>query len=270
MLVFVHSNQGLVWDIETVDALEKIRVFGSYIGQAPSYFNQKKTREVGTGQPGKTVSSGQPGKTIPSGKPGKTVSSGQPNNPKKTFPFLLSFEQLLLLQELGIALYELEYKQPSVEQEKEYQQLMESRVQEYNQKKKEYDIQMKEYYTKSRTGPKPNFDKPELPVLVELVNQYSPLKKVELQQTKKYKCFKALYDKGYWITSGLKFGGDWLLYPDNPNTCHSNYIVDYKRDIKVLNLISGSRLGTSVNKKRMYVWWTGKLESLVFEWSGWT
>ncbi|KAJ3318595.1 hypothetical protein HDV06_007177 [Boothiomyces sp. JEL0866] len=192
---------------------------------------------------------------------------------EKTFPYLLSIEQLLLLQDFGIPLYELECKHIDPEQKQEHYNKMQVRIEDYNQKKKEYDLQMKQYYTdrkgrdKQKYIPRPNIAKPELPILIELQNQYSPVKQINLVPTEKFRCYKALYEKQFWITSGLKFGGDWLLYPEHPNTCHSNYIVDYKKEIKVLDLISGSRLGTSVNKKRAYVWWNEKLEFVVFEWS---
>lgn len=37
--------------------------------------------------------------------------------------------------------------------------------------------------------------------------------------------FQDLYKKGYFITSGTKFGGDYLLYADDPELVHSKFIV---------------------------------------------
>ena len=41
----------------------------------------------------------------------------------------------------------------------------------------------------------------------------------------RYRVFQDLYDKGYTMTSGAKFGGDFLAYPGDPLLYHAQYTV---------------------------------------------
>ncbi|KAJ5079895.1 tRNA-splicing endonuclease subunit sen34-related [Anaeramoeba ignava] len=67
--------------------------------------------------------------------------------------------------------------------------------------------------------------------------------------------FRDLWQRGYFISSGLKFGGDYLLYPNDPGKFHASHIVKVVSSENVLTpkyLISSGRLGTSVNKKVIF------------------
>ncbi|KAG8434077.1 hypothetical protein GDO86_012449 [Hymenochirus boettgeri] len=67
----------------------------------------------------------------------------------------------------------------------------------------------------------------------------------------RYKVFRNLWQKGYFLTNGSKFGGDFLVYPGDPMRFHAHYIVicyPYKKEIPLSDIISAGRLGTNVKK----------------------
>ena len=64
-----------------------------------------------------------------------------------------------------------------------------------------------------------------------------------------YKYFK---DKNFFVTSGIKYGADFLLYKDDPNFIHSEYLVyikDFKTDFNFKEIINGERISLSHKKK---------------------
>lgn len=67
----------------------------------------------------------------------------------------------------------------------------------------------------------------------------------------KYRIFSYFWEKGYFLTSGRKFGGDFLIYPGDPSRFHSFYIavcVEHSKPLTVLDLVCLGRLGTTVKK----------------------
>ena len=65
----------------------------------------------------------------------------------------------------------------------------------------------------------------------------------------KYAVFHDLWLKGYYLTSGLKYGGDYLVYRDNPNKVHSDFIaivIPWQQPID--NIVALGRLGSKVKK----------------------
>jgi len=44
-------------------------------------------------------------------------------------------------------------------------------------------------------------------------------------QLLKFRVFQDLWKKGYYITSGLKFGGDFLVYEQHPGHTHATYVA---------------------------------------------
>ncbi|KAL7306504.1 hypothetical protein TKK_0001203 [Trichogramma kaykai] len=71
----------------------------------------------------------------------------------------------------------------------------------------------------------------------------------------RYKVFKDLWEKGFYITSGDKFGCDFLVYPGDPIMFHSQFmIMCRRRDEKmyVTNLIFDMRGGNNVRKTTVY------------------
>lgn len=70
----------------------------------------------------------------------------------------------------------------------------------------------------------------------------------------KYSAFKYLYIKGFYLTSGAKFGGDFLVYPGDPTNYHSQFILvcfDSKQEYNSLSLkqlVTYARMATTVKK----------------------
>ncbi|CAO3652346.1 unnamed protein product [Mucor fragilis] len=64
--------------------------------------------------------------------------------------------------------------------------------------------------------------------------------------------FDFFWSQGFYITSGIKFGGQFLLYPDDPMCVHSEYIVSIKQtkdqEILPLEIIGMGRTATNVKK----------------------
>ena len=66
--------------------------------------------------------------------------------------------------------------------------------------------------------------------------------------------YKNLKDKNFYVTLGFKYGADFLVYRDDPNFIHSEFILNVYNDseeISVKELIYGERLGVNTKKKYM-------------------
>ncbi|KAF2880940.1 hypothetical protein ILUMI_25221 [Ignelater luminosus] len=76
-----------------------------------------------------------------------------------------------------------------------------------------------------------------------------------LQQTTPTKCavYADLWEKGYYITPGLKFGGDFLVYSGDPAIFHAIFIIRCIEEPSSNNhtseIVTFGRLGTSVKKR---------------------
>ncbi|XP_062993536.1 tRNA-splicing endonuclease subunit Sen34 [Elgaria multicarinata webbii] len=73
------------------------------------------------------------------------------------------------------------------------------------------------------------------------------------QQDHEMRCciFRNLWEQGYYVTSGSKFGGDFLVYPGDPMRFHAHYIalcVPKDASLSLHDIISAGRLGTNVKK----------------------
>ncbi|KAJ2720105.1 tRNA-splicing endonuclease subunit Sen34 [Coemansia sp. Benny D115] len=74
------------------------------------------------------------------------------------------------------------------------------------------------------------------------------------RQKQLFRLYKDLYAKGYYLTRGLKFGGDYLLYPGEPMRYHSSHVVNLIAHGSTLSphqIVSLGRLGTGVKKTRV-------------------
>ncbi|MEM2707475.1 MAG: tRNA-intron lyase [Candidatus Pacearchaeota archaeon] len=80
------------------------------------------------------------------------------------------------------------------------------------------------------------------------------LKKLNEKEIDCYIVFEDLRNRGYILKSGLKFGGDFIIYDKGkkPNKDHSDWVlVIFKRDknINIKDFVSKIRVATSTNKK---------------------
>ncbi|VDP30642.1 unnamed protein product [Soboliphyme baturini] len=67
----------------------------------------------------------------------------------------------------------------------------------------------------------------------------------------RFPVFTDLHNRGYYITSGLKFGCDYLLYPGDPLAFHASHLVHCakrSKQFRARDLLSWCRLGTQVKK----------------------
>ncbi|GAB6023904.1 hypothetical protein CHUAL_008640 [Chamberlinius hualienensis] len=70
-------------------------------------------------------------------------------------------------------------------------------------------------------------------------------------QKMRLRVYTDLYDKGYYITTGGKFGGDYLLYPGDPVQYHASHIaicVPQETELSGYDIIAKGRLGSTVKK----------------------
>ncbi|XP_011867038.1 PREDICTED: tRNA-splicing endonuclease subunit Sen34 [Vollenhovia emeryi] len=71
------------------------------------------------------------------------------------------------------------------------------------------------------------------------------------EQQLRYKVYKDLWERQYYITSGEKFGGDFLVYPGDPIMFHSQYVVQCRRkdeEIPITEIVAQCRLSCHVRK----------------------
>lgn len=89
-----------------------------------------------------------------------------------------------------------------------------------------------------------------------------------------YRVFLDLWEKGYYLTSAVNFGGDFLAYPGDPMKYHSFYIViiiPWGRKIRPFDIISAGRLGASVKKTALLCSVEQDTNTIVYvsvKWSG--
>ncbi|KPJ07148.1 tRNA-splicing endonuclease subunit Sen34 [Papilio machaon] len=88
----------------------------------------------------------------------------------------------------------------------------------------------------------------------------------------RYNIFKDLWLKGHYITSGSKFGCDYLLYPGDPVRFHATYMVrcvyDTLAPFRPTNLVAFGRLSVAVNKLAILAFCNsfGKIEYQTLQW----
>ncbi|CAM9922775.1 unnamed protein product [Lampetra fluviatilis] len=67
----------------------------------------------------------------------------------------------------------------------------------------------------------------------------------------RYRVYRDLQRRGLHLTSGAKFGGDFLVYPGDPLRFHSHFIAlchDDERPMALVELLAAARLGSNVKK----------------------
>ncbi|KAF9650918.1 tRNA-intron endonuclease catalytic domain-like protein [Thelephora ganbajun] len=95
--------------------------------------------------------------------------------------------------------------------------------------------------------------------------------------TERAKCavFRDLWDKGYYMGGGLKFGGDYLVYPGDPLRYHSHFtatvIESPNKTVMPMEVVAHGRLGTATRKTHLFCTWdekAGKVSYVSIEWAG--
>ncbi|KAF8330772.1 tRNA intron endonuclease, partial [Cantharellus anzutake] len=87
--------------------------------------------------------------------------------------------------------------------------------------------------------------------------------------------FRDLSEKGYYMGSGLKFGGDWLVYPGDPLRYHSHFVATvFSRPtstLRPIDVVAFGRLGTATRKTHLLCGYddeTGIVDYYSIEWAG--
>lgn len=71
------------------------------------------------------------------------------------------------------------------------------------------------------------------------------------EEERKMIVFEDLWKKGYFLSNGSKFGGNYLVYPGDTLQYHANFVVivkGYEEELSPLDIISYGRLGVTVKK----------------------
>jgi tRNA-splicing endonuclease subunit Sen34 len=71
----------------------------------------------------------------------------------------------------------------------------------------------------------------------------------------KYPLYKYLNARGYYTTPGLRFGGDFSVYPGDPFRYHAHYLANsygWDEAVPLLDLVTSGRLGTAVKKSFLF------------------
>jgi len=96
-------------------------------------------------------------------------------------------------------------------------------------------------------------------------------------QEERAKCavFADLWHKGYYMGNGLRFGGDWLVYPGDPLRYHSHFVATAypspHAPIQPMEIIAHGRLGTASKKSHLLCGWdesTNQVTYVSVEWAG--
>ncbi|XP_014468874.1 PREDICTED: tRNA-splicing endonuclease subunit Sen34 [Dinoponera quadriceps] len=93
-------------------------------------------------------------------------------------------------------------------------------------------------------------------------------------QQVKYKVYKDLWERGYYITNGDKFGGDFLIYPGDPIMFHSQFIIQCQckdEEISVIELVAKCRISCHVRKTlvlAMYCKEEDRVKYQSLQWAG--
>ncbi|KAJ1649905.1 tRNA-splicing endonuclease subunit [Coemansia sp. RSA 1836] len=89
----------------------------------------------------------------------------------------------------------------------------------------------------------------------------------------RFDMYRDLHSRGFFITRGIKFGADYMLYPGEPMRYHSHYVVslvEHDQAITPRELVALGRLGTSVKKTRFLCSWDASTQKFVYvslDWS---
>ncbi|KDQ12352.1 hypothetical protein BOTBODRAFT_189340 [Botryobasidium botryosum FD-172 SS1] len=86
--------------------------------------------------------------------------------------------------------------------------------------------------------------------------------------------FRDLITKGYFLGGGMKFGGDWLVYPGDPLRYHSHFVATVFPTptslLRPMDIVAFGRLGTATKKAHLLCGWdqkTGEVDYYSIEWA---
>ncbi|KAF4615337.1 hypothetical protein D9613_003242 [Agrocybe pediades] len=87
--------------------------------------------------------------------------------------------------------------------------------------------------------------------------------------------FKDLWKQGYFMGGGIKFGGEYLVYPGDPLRYHSHFaatvIESPIASLRPMEIVAHGRLGTATKKAHLLCGWDDEkheVSYLTIEWAG--
>ncbi|KXN82595.1 putative tRNA-splicing endonuclease subunit sen-34 [Leucoagaricus sp. SymC.cos] len=95
--------------------------------------------------------------------------------------------------------------------------------------------------------------------------------------TERARCgvFRSLWAKGYFMGSGIKFGGDYLVYPGDPLRYHSHFVATViespSQTLRPMEVVAHGRLGTATKKSHLLCKWDDEKKEVSYlsiEWAG--
>ncbi|KAG0705026.1 tRNA-intron endonuclease catalytic domain-like protein [Suillus ampliporus] len=96
-----------------------------------------------------------------------------------------------------------------------------------------------------------------------------------LQERARCGVFRDLWEKGYYMGGGIKFGGEYLVYPGDPLRYHSHFVASVieapDAGLRPMEIVAHGRLGTGTKKAHLLCEWnddTKVVSYLSIEWAG--
>ncbi|EAQ87966.1 hypothetical protein CHGG_04585 [Chaetomium globosum CBS 148.51] len=83
----------------------------------------------------------------------------------------------------------------------------------------------------------------------------TPPSPVSISRPANYPLYQYLNARGYYTTPGLRFGGDYSVYPGDPFRYHAHYLANsygWDEEVAMLDLVASGRLGTAVKKSFLF------------------
>ncbi|KAL4076970.1 hypothetical protein V8B97DRAFT_1866172 [Scleroderma yunnanense] len=86
--------------------------------------------------------------------------------------------------------------------------------------------------------------------------------------------FHDLWEKGYFMGGGIKFGGDYLVYPGDPLRYHSHFVASVitspRTALQPMEIVAHGRLGTGTKKSHLLCEWDEEDNVTYYsiEWAG--
>ncbi|KAH9923975.1 tRNA-intron endonuclease catalytic domain-like protein [Epithele typhae] len=87
--------------------------------------------------------------------------------------------------------------------------------------------------------------------------------------------FRDLWEQGHFMGGGIKFGGDFLVYPGDPLRYHSHFVASVvespKAPLMPMEIVAHGRLGTATKKSHLFCEWDEERQTVTYysvEWAG--
>ncbi|OCH92658.1 tRNA-intron endonuclease catalytic domain-like protein [Obba rivulosa] len=98
---------------------------------------------------------------------------------------------------------------------------------------------------------------------------------VDAHERAKCGVFQDLWQKGFYMGGGIRFGGDFLVYPGDPLRYHSHFVatvIDAPiSTLRPMEIVAHGRLGTATKKAHLLCGWDNVKEEVSYfsiEWAG--